>query len=169
MSVYILPLSLLLLFNKWVQTSYGIVQESINGYMSSSNQKRKDILLTVHTSDPLTFTTNAKKSSVQNSKDQIRCLLMYIGALITCSSASLKACTQKLSFQQQLQKYMLPPEGKKNREGENETFSPRPSKFIFQAGLSKNAEIFQGEGLEIYKIWRTFHGQHTTQGTFVSR
>lgn len=117
MSVYILPLSLLLLFNKWVQTSYGIVQESINGYMSSSNQKRKDILLTVHTSDPLTFTTNAKKSSVQNSKDQIRCLLMYIGALITCSSASLKACTQKLSFQQQLQKYMLPPEGKKKQGG----------------------------------------------------
>lgn len=66
-SVYILSLSLLLLFSKWVQTSYDIVQESIKSYMSYSNQKKKDILLTVHTSAPLTFIISAKK------KKKIKC------------------------------------------------------------------------------------------------
>lgn len=96
MSVYILSLSLLLLFSKWVQTSYDIVQESIKSYMSSSNQKKKDILLTVHTSSPLTFIISAKKKKNQVSKilKTKYTALLHRGALINCSPASLKACSQ---------------------------------------------------------------------------
>lgn len=168
MSVCILSLSLLLLFNKWVQTSYDIVQESIKSYMSSSSKEKGYFVNSPH-QWPTRIDCKCQKNQVYKILKTEYTALLHIAALITCSPASLKACSQILLFQHQLQKYVLSPGGKKNKEGESEISSPRPSESIFQAGFSKNAEIFQGEGLEMNKMWRTCHGQHTIQGTFVSR
>jgi len=101
MSVYILSLSLslLLLFNRWVETSCDVLQESIKSYTSSSNQKNKEILLTVHTDDPLTLIINGqKKLAPKNSKTKYTALL-HVGALINCSPASLRGSCQILLFQ----------------------------------------------------------------------
>lgn len=144
MSVYILSLSLLLLFNKWVQTSHDIVQESIKGYMSSSNKKKKDILLTVHTSDPLTFIINAKKNQVSKILKTKYAALLHIGALINCSPSSLKACSQILLFQQQLQKYLLSPGGKKKKTGRRrmKSFPQDPLNPFFRQDSARMQRFF---------------------------
>lgn len=96
--------------------------------------------------------------------------LLQIGELINCSPASLKACSQILLFQQQLQKYVLSPggkkkektRGKKEREGESGifSFSPRLSESIFRQDSASMLRFFKVKGLQSIKF-----GEHIMAST----
>lgn len=137
--------------------------KSVKSYTSSSNEKKKETLLIVHTDDPLTFIINRQKKKCPKVSKNLKTkytALLHIGALINCS---LRASSQILfySFNSNC-RAMCCLQEKENRRKEKgggedmKSFPQGTSTSIFRQDPARMLRFFMEKGWESIKFCEHF-------------
>lgn len=162
MSVYILSpsLSLLLLFNKWVETSCDVLQEYKELHEFQQWKEKGDSLNSAHRWSTHIHHKQTKKNYVSKNLKTKYTALLHIGALINCS---LKASSQILfySFNSNC-RAMCSLQEKENRRKEKgggedmKSFPQGASTSIFRQDPAKVLRFFMEKGWKSIKLWEHF-------------